>query len=522
MQFNPEFAKTSQDLIGQLAPDLTVIETEFGGMNGAFKLQSSSKSGFEVLAQANELAEDPRVAWAEPDAHFSGHQSLIPNDPGFGSCWGIRNTGQSGGTIDMDMDGDQAWDTTTGSSIKVLIIDTGVDPVHPDINQLPGADFTSDGGGGEPINACDNHGTPVAGCVSASINNNLGTVGIAPNCKSISARTFISSMACNGNWSSNSSWTVDALNWGASQSVRVTNNSNGYGFTSSAIAAAYTSTYNSGIVHFASAGNASSRYPSYPSYLPDVNAVIALNRYGNKASFSNYGINCSISAPGETIYTTDRSGTDGWVSGDYVYANGTSFASPYTAGVAALVLSVNPSLSASQVEDLLQCTAVDLGAPGFDTTFAYGFVNAFDAVNVAKNWLDADSDGTPDVCDNCTDLDGDGYGNPGYPANLCDVDNCPSDYNLDQADADSNGVGDACCCAGIRGDVNGDGNDANVLDLNWLVNYIFRSSGEPGGCPNESDANGDNGVNPSKLPDVLDLNYLVNRIFRQGPLPGPC
>jgi hypothetical protein len=73
------------------------------------------------------------------------------------------------------------------------------------------------------------------------------------------------------------------------------------------------------------------------------------------------------------------------------------------------------------------------------------------------------------------------------------------------------------CCIGMRGDVNGDGDDANTLDLNFLVNYIFRGSGDPGGCPEESDVNGDG--NPA---NILDLNYLVNYIFRGGPAPGGC
>jgi len=73
------------------------------------------------------------------------------------------------------------------------------------------------------------------------------------------------------------------------------------------------------------------------------------------------------------------------------------------------------------------------------------------------------------------------------------------------------------CCQGIRGDVNGDGPDANILDLTYLVDFIFRGSGDPGGCPDESDVNGDGNAG-----NILDLTYLVDVIFRGGPVPPGC
>lgn len=76
---------------------------------------------------------------------------------------------------------------------------------------------------------------------------------------------------------------------------------------------------------------------------------------------------------------------------------------------------------------------------------------------------------------------------------------------------------ESSCCVGLHGDVNYDGFNNNILDLNFLVNYIFRLSGDPGQCPEESDVNGDGFV-----ANVLDLNYLVNTIFRLGPLPPAC
>ena len=75
------------------------------------------------------------------------------------------------------------------------------------------------------------------------------------------------------------------------------------------------------------------------------------------------------------------------------------------------------------------------------------------------------------------------------------------------------------CCIGTRGDVNGDGEDANILDLTFVVDYIFRGSGDPGSCQDESDVNSDG--DPTS-PNILDLTFLVDDIFRGGPSPGPC
>ncbi len=355
-----------------------IIERDWANMAGAYRVEAESRSGVAVLDAANALAETPGVLFAEPDMIFTGHGGLIPNDTFFGNCWGLHNTGQEGGQADFDMDAPEAWDITTGDlSVIVVVLDNGVDATHPDLNQIPGADFTSDPDlEGAPVNPCDSHGTPVAGCISAIINNNNGVAGVAPDCVVASARPFISNQPCDGNWTSSASWTVNALAWAESIGARVSNNSNGYGFTSSSIAGMYSATRTNGMVHFASAGNNSSPSITYPSSLSTVNAVIALNRFGNRAGFSNWGTGSSFSAPGETILSTDRQGSQGYVSGDYVNVNGTSFASPYAAGVAALTLSYNSSFNAFEVEQAMRDGATDLGSVGYDTDFGWGMVNA--------------------------------------------------------------------------------------------------------------------------------------------------
>jgi subtilisin family serine protease len=357
----------------------------FANMERVFLLDAPTKSGLEVLQIANRLAELTEVRFAEPDMLFQGEALYEPNDPGFFQCWGIHNTGQQNGTPGMDMDGPEAWDVTTGdSAVTIVIIDNGIQQDHPDLNQRPGTDTTSEGpGDGGPVNQYDNHGTAVGGCVAAVIDNHTGVVGIAPDCKIASARAHISNPP--PYIQVVSSWVVDALAWAESIGARVTNNSNSYGylFGSSAITAKYEETRNNGMVHFAAAGNSYGGSLSYPANLPTVNAVAALERDGGIADFSSYGEGLAFSAPGRDIYTTDRTGTAGYAGGDYDFLNGTSFASPYAAGVAALVLSADGSLSAPEVEQILNDSCIDLGSPGYDTIYGHGFVNAYDAVTLA-------------------------------------------------------------------------------------------------------------------------------------------
>ena len=128
---------------------------------------------------------------------------------------------------------------------------------------------------------------------------------------------------------------------------------------------------------------------------------------------------------------------------------------------------------------------------------------------------DFDEDGTGDICDDCTDSDGDGYGNPGYASNVCADDNCPDDPNPDQADADSDNIGDACCCLPPTvGDVDRSG-VVDISDISILVDNQFIDL-TPLGCPAEGD------VDFSGVVDITDLSILIdNQFLTLTPLP-PC
>jgi subtilisin family serine protease len=266
-------------------------------------------------------------------------------------------------------------------------------------------DFTDSGvPGGGPSNQCDNHGTAVAGCVAATINNNQGVVGVAPECSVQAGKIFneIWFLICLPFLEGQDSWTVNGIMWAADSGARVTNSS-WSGPASATITTAFETTKGRGVTHFAAAGNGGGTPVEYPANLASVNGVSAVNSAGNLASFSSYGSGLFISAPGEAILTTDRMGSDGYESGNTATVDGTSFASPYTAGVAALVISADPSLTPDGVAQILSDTAMDLGAPGYDTLYGWGLVNAFDAVSAAIPAepcpADLDGNGVVDVAD---------------------------------------------------------------------------------------------------------------------------
>jgi subtilisin family serine protease len=394
-----------------------ILDRDWANMKRTYRLRSASRDGFEVLEAANALARRSEVTFAEPDMMVTAHAALIPDDTYFPFLWGLHNDGTfvvPCTVPDFDMDAPEAWDVTTGSpSIIVAILDTGIQLDHPDINlYTPGFDATGEGGGGGPVNACDNHGTAVAGCASGIMNNGIGIAGVAPGVRSASARVIVSNLNCSGSGVIAASWVVAGLAWADTIGARITNSSWYRNTPSSAIDLKFAETRANGIVHFAAAGNNSDSTIVYPASLPTVNAVAALESCGDRAAFSNYGVGLDFSAPGHYGISTDRTGADGYndgvddgvcvpsgtpgcnsdadcapgdacfiVSTDYALVVGTSFASPYAAGVAALALSVKPNLSADQLETLLRQTAVDLGAEGYDTDYGWGFVNAYNAVS---------------------------------------------------------------------------------------------------------------------------------------------
>jgi len=327
------------------------------------------------------FARNPAVAYVEPDRLM--RPTLTPNDTYFSNQWDL--TDATGGA-----NVPSAWDISTGSGIKVAVIDTGI-TTHSDLagQTVGGYDFISDSDTARDGNARDSdpqdegdwyatnecgygygasdsswHGTHVAGTIAAKTNNGAGVAGMAYGAKVVPVRVL-------GKCGGYTSDIVDAMVWSAGGSVsgvpsnanpaRVLNLSLGGSGSCGSFQSAVNSARANGAVVVVAAGNENQNVSnSSPANCSGVISVAATTKTGSRASYSNYGSSIVVSAPGGAgsggstdILSTLNSGTTTPSSETYAYYAGTSMAAPHVAALAAMVLSVDPSLTPDEVKDLI-------------------------------------------------------------------------------------------------------------------------------------------------------------------------
>ncbi|WP_426161560.1 S8 family serine peptidase [Pseudoduganella sp. R-34] len=347
--------------------------------HGAGKAQKLGQSNIHIIdvphgserAIANKLKHNPHFKFAELDQRVE--VSATTNDPYLGSEWHIGKIGASA-----------AWDKTQGGNITIAILDSGVDASHPDFSGRLVAGYNTYDNNTNTADVCG-HGTKAAGSAAAASNNAIGVAGVAGQARIMPVRiAYNNSGTCYAYFSTMAS----GVTWAADHGARVVNISYANVPTSSAVQSAANYLKGKGGLLFVSAGN----YNRDEGFTPTdtMIPVSATDSADNRASFSSYGAFVALSAPGAGIYTTVQ-------GGGYGAVNGTSFASPVAAAVAALVMSANPSLSADQVKSILFTTAVDLGTAGRDIYFGYGRVNASAAVAKAAGTTTTADTTTPTV-----------------------------------------------------------------------------------------------------------------------------
>jgi subtilisin family serine protease len=325
----------------------------------------------------------------------------VPNDPLFTSQWDHRNA------TDADMDTEFAWDISKGSpAVPVAVIDTGCDLVHPETAaaMLPGYNFVANNSNPQDDHG---HGTSCAGIVGARSNNGAAVAGVAPNCSIIPIKVL--SAGGGGSYANVAAGITFAANSGA----RVISMSLGGGCCDAAVDAAMVYAGGLDVLTIAASGNSGIQGVIYPASHPSGMAVGASSPCDERKDFgscdgenwwgSNYGPELDVIAPGVLIPTITLGG------GTTTTFNGTSSATPHVAGIAALVRTIDPSLTYTQVRSLIQATAEDQvgpggeDAPGYDVFFGFGRVNAHRAALAAlgaERFCFADGSGTPPPCGN--------------------------------------------------------------------------------------------------------------------------
>ncbi|WP_051361097.1 S8 family serine peptidase [Desulfuromonas sp. TF] len=364
-----------------------------------------------MIDEIRKLQRNPFVEYAEPN--YIRKPSRLPNDDLFDLQWHYS-------LINLP----QAWDRTIGSSeVTTAVLDTGILPGHPDLQNrlVSGYDFVSnpdlandgDGIDPDPTDPGDGfhefsssfHGTLVAGIVAAETDNIAGVAGVTWATRLMPLRVLGIGGGTDANIAQAIRYAAGLPNNSGTFPERpadVINMSFGGSGFSQTVNDAVQDARAAGSVLVAAAGNNSNSIPFYPASYAGVLAVAAVDLASQRAPYSNFGPQIDLAAPGGDS-SRDLNGdghpdgilsTDGDIEGNFLYRfqSGTSFSAPHVAGVVALMLGVNPSLSPADIDQLVSGThpetgiqiTRDLGTPGRDDLYGHGLIDASKAILAAQ------------------------------------------------------------------------------------------------------------------------------------------
>lgn len=313
------------------------------------KVNSEMKANFSTVNKQTgdaSISSISNVEYVEPNYYYYFTFNGTPNDTLFNNLWGLNNTGQSGGKAGADIKAIESWKIYQGKGAVVGIIDTGIDYRHKDLGGcmgptckvIAGYDFVDDDN--DPDDTLG-HGTHVAGIIGAIGNNDEGIIGICPDCKLIAAKI--------GSEAIKTDVVLSAIEYAVNKGATVLNASWGGYVYSQSLQDKITWAYAKGTLFVAAAGNDNTDSAAFvPCSLQTVLCVGATTNKDERASFSNYGSVVDIYSPGHNILSTISGGSLWSVSkyanrriesngNKYMYLDGTSMATPYASGAAAML-----------------------------------------------------------------------------------------------------------------------------------------------------------------------------------------
>ncbi|MBS3818735.1 peptidase S8 [bacterium] len=324
------------------------------------------------------LEQNPDVQYAEPN--YKAHLAVTPNDTLFKYQYALQNSGQEigvpgapQGKSNADIKATQGWKETKGvKEVIIAVVDSGVDMEHPDLKDniySSGKDFAND-----DLDATDDngHGTFVSSLAAAVTNNSEGIAGVAWNCKVLPLKVT------DEKGEAFYSWVIEAIRYAVDNEAQVINVSLGGNMPSHALEDALSYADRNDVLVVAAAGNDSGPvlYPAaYDKYCV---AVAATDYKDSRAEWSNYGPEIDVAAPGVRVIGCVPTWYWGEETLPYGWGFGTSASTPHVAGMAALIKSIKPWLTPSEIMKIIRYSSDDINQidyPGKDEYLGYGRVN---------------------------------------------------------------------------------------------------------------------------------------------------
>ncbi len=335
------------------------------------------------------LQRAPGVLYAEPNYVVQG--DAAPNDPAYQTCPPGPTSPNDPGYRDCPytvwapqwLNAEAAWAVTTGDpNLIVAVLDSGISYSHPEFagRVLQGWDFQNldNDAGGNYAQDDFGHGTHVSGIIGAAINNGQGMVGIAPNVKILPVKVLTAT------GSGDASKVASGIYYAVDNGAKIINLSLGSTASSTPMLNALRYAVEHDVLVTCAAGNNGSNINFYPGAYAECFAVAGTMEEDAWYTLSNWGAWVDISAPASSIYSTLWTATN---ANTYLWKDGTSQAAPHVAGLAALLLSVNPALKPGDLRAIISQSAVDLGAAGWDDHYGAGRIDIGAAVALAQGWI---------------------------------------------------------------------------------------------------------------------------------------
>jgi len=374
----------------------------------------------DILSIVKDYSSYPNVEYAEPNGFV--YPGIIPNDEYFDYQWAMHNTGQNfmpppsspmNGTPDCDIDAPEAWNIETGNpDVVIAIVDSGVNYTHPDLadniwvneDEIPGNGIDDDDNGyiddvrgwdfhyndSDPMDG-HGHGTICAGVPGMETNNSIGGAGVCWYCQIMPVQIASES------WQSLWADIANGIKYAADNAADIISMSFGTTQVPNILKDAVNYAYDKGVFLCACAHNYNTSAKYYPAAYENVTAIAATNQHDERCdeddwgpgSGSNYGEWVDVAAPGNKIFTTclDK-------EHDYYKAySGTSLSTPMVAGLAALLLSVNPTFTPDEIKSLI-CNEDNVDPYISEYYIGTGRINAYKTLRAAIEIPDLYCEGT--------------------------------------------------------------------------------------------------------------------------------